>query len=425
MAQKSNRPGWKIWAAAAAAGAFSFFAVIALAQTTGGSSGSSGSTSGGGHSHGSGVGVGISVDLSKMFSDSHETRPANEWNTNKTTSGEGGGQQIIYFNPNAPQGKPSGVDVRIDNSGHVTGGDWVVNWKPSAGATPVTPVTPFTAAGTPCPPKENTDQIKAENADLKKQIDALKAENDQLRTAAGEAQVCKEKQKDCEKKLAAAQAQITSLQNQLSTAQAKAAQPGDGAKAIYVPFSVTYNNGDEIIHSGWDVIGAVFEGNGLRVENHTEDWIKKHGETSPEYIAWLRNGYGRVPEGHIDFGNTLFEGETLRDRIEHLCDPPPTLEELKASNGSVAHELSVHYNKSTQKVTASSNGKDVAVTNQQISENAFDLDLSAECHWYLDGNTVKKQVTIQLAVQYQDADGKTHEVKYEADNPQMGWIMKG
>ena len=426
MANKTGS-GWKLWLAATAAAALGFFAVIALAQTTGGASGSSGSSggssSGGGHSSGGGVGIGISVDLSHLLSpDSHETRPANEWqNLPQQAVSSEGGHGLIVFRPDAPEGGINGVDIRIDNSGNFDGGHFGVNWKPGMRGQPVTPLTP---EGKPCPPNENTDQIKAENAALQKQIDDMKKENDALKSSVAEKAVCEEKEKDCEKKLAAANAQIASLQNQLSAAQAKAAQPGDGAKAIFVPFSVTYHNDNEIVHYGWEVIGAVFEGNGVRVENLTEDWIKKHPELRPEDIKWLRDNYGHIPEGHIDFGDTLFEGETLRDRIEHLCEPAPSQKELEAKK-SVAHILGIHYNKQTQKVTATLNGKGVGVANQQITETSFDFDLTAECNWTYEDGVVKKHVMVQLSVQYQGKDGNMHEVKYVADNPQMGWVMKG
>jgi hypothetical protein len=439
-----NNSGWKIWVAAATAAALSFFAVIALAQTTGGplpplsgstAGGLKGGTSGGGaggtasggavdNSHSSGVGLGISIDVTKLLSpDSHETRPANEWTALKPAAEPGSGREIVVFRPDVPEGKTSGTRIEIGNSGHVEGGEWVVNWKPGMGRQAVTPLTP---EGKPCPPKEETDRLNAENDALKKQIDALKTQNDALKSAAGEATVCKEKVKDCEKKLADAQSEITRLRAANAQAAATAQRPGDGAKAIYIPFSVTYDGAREVDHSGWDVIRAVFDGNTIRVENHTEEWLRDHPGGPKDQDDWLRKNYGTIPSGHIDFGNTLFAGQTLRDRIEHLCEPPPTLDELKAKK-SASHILGIHYNRQTQQVSATSDGEAVAVTQPQIKETGFDLDLTAECLWTYDEKTgvVKKQVTIQLAVQYQDENGEPHEVKYVADNPQMGWIMNG
>ena len=419
MADKSGL-SWKTWAAAAAAGAFSFFAVIALAQTTGGSSGPSDSGPSGGHSHGGGAGVGVSVDFSKLFSDSHETRPANEWQNlpQQPVSTEGEHGLIVFTPPRAEPGYPQGVHVEVKDGTREFGGINVLLGDGRAVEVPM--ATGECPKSNPCPEAE---ELQAANAALQSQIDELKKENEALKSSVSEKAICEAKEKDCEKKLAAANAQIASLQNQLSAAQAAAAQPGDGAKAIAVPFSVTYYNDDEIVHYGWDVIRAVFEGNSLRVENHTEEWIASNPDLPKDKIDSVRANYGGIPGGSIDFGSTLFDGGTLRDRVEHLCEPRPSPEELKAKK-SVDHILGIHYNKQTQKITATSNGKDVPVTQQTINETSFDLDLTAECHWSYENGEVKKHVMIQLSVQYQDKGGNMREVKYVADNPQMGWIMK-
>jgi hypothetical protein len=173
------------------------------------------------------------------------------------------------------------------------------------------------------------------------------------------------------------------------------------------------------------VIRVVFDGNSIRVENHTEEWLAAHPGGPKDQDDWLRNNYGTIPTGHIDFGSASFGGQSLRDRIEHLCEPPPSLDDVKRSK-SVAHEVAIHYNAQSQTVTATSNGQPITVSNPKIVESHFDLDFSAECLWTYDPETgeLKKQTHIQLAVQYRDKGGKTHEVKYVADDPQMGWLMK-
>ncbi len=444
------KSGWKTLLAVAAAGAFGFFAVMALAQTTGGVSGSSagglsGGTSGGGtggnasggavdnsHSSRGGIGLGISIDLTKLVSpDSHETRPANDWqNLRLLPAPKEGEHGLVIFDPDPDPLYPRGVQVMLDDRGHTLDGGEIV--PPEGPMVQLRPEPSAAAAGgvcpekTPCPEAAELERLKASDAGLQQQIDDLKKQNAALKSAVAAKLVCEESEKKCKEQLAAAQSQIAILQGQLSAAQAKLGQPGDGAKSIYVPFAITYDNNKEIVHFGWDIIRAVFNGNELTVENHTEDWIAQHPELPPDQIAWLRANYGGIPGGKLDFGNTLFDGETLRDRVEHLCEPPPSIEELKAKK-SVAHILGVLYDAKTQKVTAKSNGKDVAVSQSSVTEKTFTLDLTAECLWTYDEKTgiVKKKVTMQLSVQYQDKDGKIHEVKYEADDPQMGWIMKG
>jgi hypothetical protein len=398
---------------------------------------------------GVGFGLGVGLDLGRLLAGAAQGGGnARTWETLRTSErifgdgpvGRTGG--YVYYDPALAGGMRYGVQLDATPRGAYQG---TILWQPSPR------LIAFRTDGRLACPGADAPAVPCPEAE---EVARLREENRILREAASAAdRVCEATRRDCEMQLATARAEADQLRGERDAARALAAQaqataaaaqaaaqqaqaaakaPGDGARAIYLPMGTTIDDqGREIDSSGIDIIRLYIDENGIRLDNQLEEYLRAHPELPRREVDFLRSTYGAVPEGGFDFG-ALPNGANIQHELTRLCEPPPSLEELKAladrsprGVGESAHIFAVAQHGSEQQTSKKIGGQTVAQSSAQVRESVFNIDLSAECLWVYDKRTgeVKKQYQASLSVQYTDQNGRVREVKYTAHDPQMGWVV--